>query len=62
MIIFERTEGDGMAFRLEGIKLEITGGYTTDINTYIEHFVSFLLALSFSQETITDGLRDYLED
>ena len=59
MIVFERTEKIGDTF-YDGIKLEITGGYETTIDAYLNYFIVFLESLSFTHEQIIEFLKDYV--
>ena len=64
MLIFERTEKTpeyGDTF-YDGIKLEITGGYETTIDAYLNYFIVFLSALSFTHEQIIEFLKDYVAE
>ena len=64
MIIFERTENIpvcGDTF-YDGIKLEITGGYETTIDAYLNYFIVFLESLSFTHEQIIEFLKDYVAE
>ena len=61
MIVFERTEKIGDTF-YDGIKLEITGGYETTIDAYLNYFIVFLESLSFTHEQIIEFLKDYVAE